>query len=175
MSAQPQELVVGKMYKVKCIRGKISAYMSWWPILGDLHEDRELIGFPHDHAHVDARFLTDPQAEFLSFRGVFSTPLQIGNTLNEQGPLQEKFRWLRCRRVMPEYPVGAAPWLSKMEQVYASAKLKGMRCPHRGVDLTSCPRLPGNVVTCPLHGLSWDATNGGIVPRETVIRLRGIR
>ena len=29
----------------------------WWPVLGPQHEDGEIIGFPFEHFHVDARFM----------------------------------------------------------------------------------------------------------------------
>ena len=41
-------------------------------------------------------------------------------------------------------------------------KMTGMKCPHRGTDLTNCPVVEG-VVTCPAHGMRWRVEDGSLV------------
>ena len=49
--------VIGKFYRVPCVRAKINRRLRWWPLLTTIHNDFEIIGFKPDHAHVDARFM----------------------------------------------------------------------------------------------------------------------
>lgn len=169
--SESNELTVGTFYEVRCVQGKIWSYEDWWPLLTDIHNDKEIIGFAYDHAHLDPRFMSAVQWRRYDFgfhsaaRNVFSVPFQIGNGLNE-GKLEYKIRRLKCKRPMPIYPVAAPPWVPALETAFATSVVQGHRCPHRGVDLSTCPAKNG-VVTCPGHGLSWSITTGHLVPRNS--------
>lgn len=72
----------------------------------------------------------------------------------------------RCRRAdFPEYPSNAR-WMERLETAYRgeSARTPGGKlvCPHRGMALDSVPADDYGCVTCPLHGLRWDARTGGL-------------
>lgn len=69
------------------------------------------------------------------------------------------YRRLKCRRELPPYPYEQARWLPKLELAYAHARLKNGICPHKGVNLRSCPIMNG-IVTCPAHGLRWQVDSG---------------
>ena len=70
----------GKIYEVPCVRSFLlnEERPRWWPVLGPAHSDREHIGFPTRHLHIDNRFLKD--AEILEIRtfdtGLLGMPLE---------------------------------------------------------------------------------------------------
>ena len=61
MPAQPYK--VGKTYRVTMVRGwwlqEVHDEPEWFPVMGSLHEDREVFGLDALHYHVDPRFLDD--------------------------------------------------------------------------------------------------------------------
>ena len=51
---------LGKYYQILHVRARHDHWQQgprWYPVIGPPHEDREIIGFPELHYHVDARFL----------------------------------------------------------------------------------------------------------------------
>jgi hypothetical protein len=54
------EVVPGRRYEVRCVRATHIApwFGRWVPILGELHEDREIIKVATEHWHVDWRFVS---------------------------------------------------------------------------------------------------------------------
>lgn len=69
---QTSPLVEGHFYLVPTVRAKWISRLADWPVIGPLHEDWKLFGFPDDHFHVDARFLP---ASFKEPWRVFNYPL----------------------------------------------------------------------------------------------------
>ena len=64
-----------------------------------------------------------------------------------------------CR--MPRYPF-APPWYEKLAASVQDKPLGPRRiCPHKGADLSRMPVRDG-CVTCPLHGLRFDAETGRV-------------
>ena len=52
------ELQVGRFYPVTCVRAQWSHFgLAWWPTLGPMHNDRDIIGLLETHLHVDPRFV----------------------------------------------------------------------------------------------------------------------
>ena len=79
-------------------------------------------------------------------------------------PEESYLRVLRrkCRAQYPPYPTKTVSrhWLPDLEHAYRNARItQPMTCPHREGDLRASPVVDG-VVTCPLHGLSWDLRTG---------------
>ena len=73
-------------------------------------------------------------------------------------------RTAEYRREYPENPTYLLPWIKKLEQAYAKARLKpDMKCPHRGADLHGL-EVKNNQVICPLHGLRWNVRSGRMEP-----------
>lgn len=56
----PERPVVGRFYRVPCVYGDAYGLVSWWPIFGPEHKDRDL-DITYSHWHFDARFLTEYQ------------------------------------------------------------------------------------------------------------------
>jgi hypothetical protein len=88
---------------------------------------------------------------------VESTPLSIGIT--ENTPVVRRLR--KCRR-QHVYWARKPFWLEDLSSAY-SRRDWGPRkiCPHRGASLCGVPAVEG-VVTCPLHGLRFDAKSGQV-------------
>lgn len=154
-----------------------------WPVLGGLHEDRDHLGFPDLHYHVDPRFLRPSEFRrveaYADNRGwstavVFEgTPLSL-NTWSS-GPKavrsvvpHQGIVWARrvCHRPL-HGPHRVRELGVKLDPIYAGKVCKrgkgGLICPHRGYTLGGVEPVDG-VITCPLHGLRIDAASGTVLP-----------
>jgi hypothetical protein len=157
---------VGKPYLVPCVRASSTppSYArpgDWVPVLLPEHEDREIIGVPYAHYHLDFRFLSDRQHRLVHLgsimhRDLWPTP-KPGLTLYV-GELE--YRRKKCRRRMPiNYPHHLPTWYPRLEKAYTGACMVNRRCPHKGIDLSGCEARNG-VILCPGHGLMWDEKTG---------------
>ena len=55
----PDDLKIGTKWPVLCVKGEWNGYKNiWWPVIGPLHEDHEIIGFNDYHFHLDLRFIS---------------------------------------------------------------------------------------------------------------------
>lgn len=170
--------VVGQFYLVPTVRDWWYDRMGIWPVLPPFHEDKEIIGYPYDHIHVDHRFLTTRQQIFAArvkstvADAVDRTPIsrydsdaKRGLTLARPRP---EIEWRRrpCTHAGKAAHLARteSSWFSKLESAYAACTLKpGLICPHRGAHLGSMPvDAEGNVV-CPMHGLKWNVATGEMV------------
>ncbi len=165
---------VGSFYLVPCARAMAqsrdgewrpnlrhpsatAANKGWVPVIGEVHEDREMIGFQPDHIHVDVRFawLNGEDA----WR-VMSQPLvardHSWDEIHRSEPTRFEFmrRRLRCKRPGQLFPVGV--WTPKLEQAHAGCRVgaDGL-CPHRGIPIAAGEQLPDGSMVCPGHGLRW--------------------
>ncbi len=169
---------IGRYYMIPCVKTNRLQRVGrgeWVPVIGPLHEDADIVGFPYPHWHVDWRFASKKQVQRigrgpLGFdeRRLFAQPIQYhlsdGKTLLiESGP-DPILRRIKCKREMPAYPFAAAreAWLSKLEHAYAHCRLKQKICPHRNLPLEGVEQH-GDTVTCPGHGLRWHITTGKLV------------
>jgi len=174
---------VGRMYLVPCMfvpavaRADWVPHDGWVPVLGPRHNDAEHLEFPHEHYHIDWRFVPNKNytAVITNWHG---TPLNnvLSNTNANRwqearldGAPQLKRRL--CRRSMPEFPSLAQPaakhasrsrWQS-LERAHACSRPKpGNICPHRGIDLTPFAKPDGTAI-CPGHGLKWNLHTGELL------------
>lgn len=69
---------IGGLYPRLCARAiwPGGTVPRWWPVLGPLHDDREILGLVHEHYHVDYRFL---RAEEVEIQGPGGDPGGIDN------------------------------------------------------------------------------------------------
>lgn len=158
---------------------------GWWPVIGPEHEDAAILAFPHQHWHFDLRFLSKSQVRnrrigveeghASSIARLLSFPLTNHGSLGTP-----EHRPRRCLREQPDW----SAWMSvagrshrpeimlKLERI---ALVKGQTlkackvCPHRGLPLGSIPAVDG-IVTCPGHGMRWDASTGQPVRTPGPIR-----
>lgn len=168
LSELDHEPVIGKFYLVPCVKARI-AYekYDYVPILNPSHEDSELIGSATYHRHYDIRFLSSKQIRIIqpgyALHAVFGAIIWEHHAKGEP-----EMRPLKCKRAMPLYPHARARWYPKLEAAYKDAKLSPcLRCPHKGIDLTTMPVREGKV-ECPGHGLRFDINTGELVPRTTM-------
>lgn len=149
------------------------------PIIGPEHEDAEIVGFPHQHWHIDWRFVNgriwDRVLRVTAFVAennpawgngrVFGIPLMRRWNNRVQTGDPEPMR-MKCQRAMPVYPSDVA-FLPALEKAYADHRLGKCRvCPHQRVPLGNLPVEADGSLTCPAHGLRWNATTGALMPRK---------
>ena len=210
-----KNLTQGRMYTVPVIRGpwrpRTKSITAWWPVLGPVHSDLEIIGFKPHHHHVDFRFLTQnlrrPDTTHshavhpchyipitdVSPEGGIRPEWELKKNFKKFAQDQQQFNlWTTSSdtnqipldylstppgKLIPpdtyrkdakrlyqgpwvQYPDRYIPWLMKLTAAYQNAKLRpDMICPHRGTDLSGI-EPQDDVITCPLHGLRWNAQTG---------------
>lgn len=156
---------IGEFYQVPAVRVEtFHGFEGWIPVIGPMHEDAELIGFPFQHFHVDWRFVPQRLWRLLGNRCYtnhhFAWPIQCpdgrGKRVILEGPL---LRRMKCKRDPGRFPTERAGWLKALGERYACAKLTNGACPHRGIPVSAMHR-DGDVLTCPGHGLQWNAITG---------------
>ena len=172
-----EPLIPGKFYDRLCIRAcwpRGNRHPQWWPVHGPMHEDREFIGFPHYHYHVDWRFLNQSQQRKATgpdpVPPVYNIPISVVSipedpykttmlsNLPKDDPLRHQYAQIKKRRYhgipwpsTDQFPT--AKWYDKLTKAYRDHQLKpGLVCPHRGAELAGIPPRDG-VITCPMHGL----------------------
>jgi hypothetical protein len=167
----PTDVVVGKMYKVPCIRrvhsGKFRdlSGRGWIPVIGPIHDDKELIGFESLHLHYDSRFLTVKgnrvHSDSLSrLREVES----LEDVFVHLGPVQYALKLRKCRRLTDVWtPVR---FTRPLEEAHRRCRIgPDCLCPHRKIPLALGARLQDGSVVCAGHGLRWSA-EGHLLPLE---------
>lgn len=136
--------VIGQYYPVPCIEEREDGdLIGITPVIDHPHNDVEN-GQDYTHYHGDFRFI--------SGKGVI---LKNGNVYRSQARVQGTpiIYMLKCIRLEHE-------WVTNIVNI-SNSKLKHKcihkgKCPHRGYDLTG--EIPKNgVITCPLHGLKFNA------------------
>lgn len=167
MKGTPEaEFVVGRFYRVRCVVTSARHHCGWGagavvPVIGDVHEDPEVIGFPHRHVHVDWRFVSEQR--YLAVKRELEPRHGIGTAAARVIVEPEAgfvFRRLKMRRETPIFPT-SAPWFTRLETRYRSAIARCGVCPHKGISLAGAPIEDGARV-CPGHGLAWDEKTGAL-------------
>lgn len=155
---------IGRFYRVPCVLTNGHAWLGsgWQPVIGPMHEDRGAVNFPHQHWHIDLRFLPKKNVH-IGLHHLFGIPImkedRYGRAVVTAGP---ELRLKKYQRPMPSYPVEKAQWLGKLKAECAHMKLQNMICPHRGMPLAGCEQ-DGDEVQCPGHGLRWNVKTGELV------------
>lgn len=165
--------VVGRFYGVPTVEAYWYNRLMPWPVMGARHADREHFDFPHEHYHIDPRFVSRRIWDSMMWWGdeaaaastFFRTPLtgrvdwRRGSDL---GPVVRRRR--KCQRAMPEYPYGDKDPVQSLRRAFAGVPAipskRGWICPHRKAPLGSIQPDEHGVITCPLHGLRFCAKTG---------------
>ena len=163
------EYEIGRYYSVPTVTGNLSSVRRDWPVFSDKHEDREIIGFPHMHYHIDWRFVSRRaigeigRYRWRRIEHLYGLVLHEG-PMNEDNLPASVMRRRKYRGTFEDV-LGAFPqakWLDKLASTYATCRLKNMTCPHRNISLANCQVVNG-IVTCPGHGLRWNVETGKVV------------
>jgi hypothetical protein len=168
---------IGRFYLVPTIRYPLCHVVADWPVLGVKHADAEHFRFPHDHYHIDTRFMTcgllrklrkrdrkevlPGQASRLALCWRDSTGGLEFSTLPHP-PVE--YRRLKCVTPVIAYPFGGVPQVLAFREALADVSLldtkHGPVCPHRGFRMGAIAPDENGVLTCPLHGLQFCARSG---------------
>lgn len=185
LSAPP---VVGRRYLVPTVaypwlcswnERSIAAATRPWPVFLPKHEDAEHLNFPHQHYHVDPRFLNKADARRAAAYHVAppAPDLKAGLEYTAQRmPLYIRGRddhppvvWMarRCFRSEITYRFGGYPTIQKLRDHYHGQQCakgrSGWVCPHKRYPLGSIAADENGILTCPLHGLQIDSKTGHVV------------
>lgn len=171
-----ERYTVGQYYRVPVLAvADWQGYTGGVPIIGPWHEDAEIIGFAPHHYHVDWRFAPERLVALVTARRtqwkngkacsdatkLFSRPIEARRIVAGAVPV---LRRRKMRRAMPTFPRATAKqfWLPRLEQAFAGKCAKGGVCPHKGLPLDGLP-VRGGMITCPGHGLRFDAKSLAVV------------
>jgi hypothetical protein len=158
-------VIIGKFYQVPAVRVlDWHGFEGWLPVIGPKHEDKEIVGFPWEHFHLDWRFVPRRVFDWIAgIRGpqyVYASPIQCPNMRGErvidEGPILKRMTY---KRELPPFPRAPTSWVPVLAKKYACAKLINGVCPHRGIPVSAMHR-DGDILTCPGHGLQWNAITG---------------
>lgn len=191
---------VGARYLVRC--GEVFDHpqrfnalgvmrMKYVPLLGPIHEDKEVIGFRDYHYHVDWRFVTPrgyslilrhkerevryaqecrgPIANYSAEDLLLAIAVVGGQNMVIDRPT--RYRPMVMFREAAVFP-SQVSWIFDLERKFATARLRsGLICPHRGISCAGV-KTEGNVqtVVCPGHGLAWNRETGELVRRTREAR-----
>ena len=138
-------------------------HLEIYPIINHLHNDRET-GQDYYHYHVDYRFikiyyqdnLRDfPIVKRLREDHIYAKHVRYDlvkrGTVDQTKDYTIEYHPFKCLRTH-NYGIAGRVELSKVKHHCIT---KG-KCPHRGYDLSQEVPVDG-VITCPLHGLRFDA------------------
>jgi hypothetical protein len=184
----PAEVVEGQFYRVPCatLEGERWRHgkCKHIPLLGTVHEDLDLIGFPYWHVHVDTRFLAIgnslhfvSQNSIQTIRGdqrLLGQPLCLsarengihGDVITSKWAEADlSLRKLKARRSEPgEWP--SRCFQRELEDAYADTSAACGICPHQRIPLSAGRDMGNGVRQCAGHGLCWD--HEGRMAREGV-------
>lgn len=168
---QTAPLIAGRFYLVATVRAKWINRMGDWPVIGTLHEDRDILHFPEQHFHVDARFLPPSYKDLWH---VFIYPL---HARRGQPPLPAPV--MKRRKCITPHVPWFVDWRRNTGPFYelrthfagrhCDKGKAGWICPHRHAALGSIQpegHPEAGVITCPLHGLRIDAATGKVLAAD---------
>ncbi|MBN8826465.1 MULTISPECIES: Rieske 2Fe-2S domain-containing protein [unclassified Spirosoma] len=155
---------VGKFYNVPVAILGETYYRGFYPnsvipLMGEQHNDIEIINVTSEHYHIDWRFVRNRNfaiATDTDYSEVIG--LEHGIIIMPEHILRIETRRMKCKRDFRDYPSQIAPWFTKLQEKYAHTTAKNGRCPHKGFDMTTIKPDAEGCITCPLHGLKWNAT-----------------
>ena len=158
--------IVGRYYLVRCVKLGSGSGHGWWPVTGSVHEDADL-GIPHPHLHHDVRFMSEHECRN-EWRDIGHVMWMVLRTTAITVAAQ--YRRRKCQRVQTSFPLPArardTTSFEEHQQRHVGMVAEACRtCPHRGMRLTALPVEADGGVTCPGHGLRWNATTGALMPR----------
>lgn len=172
-----QPPVIGEWYLVPTCRHPWHGRVHDWPVFLPLHEDAEHLNFPHQHYHIDPRFVDAHSWQFAKRHGAFKSyaePLEERSSYAavQLSPLSCRFEvhpaivWkrIRCKRDIGPYNF-KKQIAERLTPQFVGEQCRnsktGWICPHKRVPLGSFPVIDGTI-TCPLHGLQIDAATGKV-------------
>lgn len=153
-------LVKGEKYSVLCIVKQHEGKLNITPVINHPHDDIEN-GQPEEHYHVDYRFVKHKNDKhFPTVINKHSKHYFVDRTRLVVGIDGELERFILP--VINEDFTGITPVDLIGKSNLSHKCINKGKCPHRGYDLSQTPPINGKI-TCPLHGLEFDAVSGEIL------------
>lgn len=167
-------LITGEWFLVPCMIWQ--QYPSWFqtilpvitPVINHPHSDMEN-GQRESHYHMDTRFFQQQVCTKLSYKD--AAIISLIEDFKKQYQFYNKDRVFPFDKCTLHYIALPVVQL-KFEMITTvtfikNSKLKhdcihNGKCPHRGYDLSQVEPVNG-IITCPLHGLQFDANTNKIV------------
>lgn len=145
-----------------------------YPILNLLHHDREN-GQDYFHYHVDYRFI-ELEKEFPNYpRPKKLHPyhtwapnvrydLKTVSNVDHKKDFRIEYHPLKCLRLQQRIIAGQVNQKALMHKCIVNGK-----CPHKGYDLSQEIPSAVGVITCPLHGLTFNAETKKLIGQQFVM------
>lgn len=152
----------GELYQVPCVVRRWENGFAITPVIEHLHDDVEN-GQRYKHYHADYRFIEYVIDKHDNIDRTFINPAIIQK--HSQHIWGETPRPILHEELKLEYitlPVINEEFVGATDvKLIENSKLKrkcihNNKCPHRGYDLSQVQSVNG-IITCPLHGLKFDA------------------
>lgn len=158
----------GKFYLIHNVFAEWDGHRDHWPVIGPFHTDKQFFAFDYGHYHIDGRFLNAHQRDYAEHRfytlgaQIQRTPLMTRGGFNDPMPKPELKR-RKCWISHLDYEHSHEEPVQKLAKHFAGQQCahgkSGWICPHQKAPLGSIAAIDG-VITCPLHGLRFDAATG---------------
>lgn len=150
----------GVCYSVPCIVKERSERLYITPVINHPHDDKEN-GQNEIHYHVDYRFVKHKNnSNFPTVINRHSKHYFV-ETIRPQEKLDGELEYFVLPVINEEF-TGITPLdLISKSKLKHKCIYKG-KCPHRGYDLSQVKAINGKI-TCPLHGLEFNAKNGNLL------------
>lgn len=156
------ELIVGKMYDVKCaVVMNRNTFIGHVPIIGDKHKDPQF-GVNFHHYHIDGRFFNENKAARVDRDGKTNLILQADHEPNRNYVTEIVIKRKKCIRLTTGVNPPDASRDGRYDNWYKSMVGKscaGKKCPHLGAMM----KEENGKLVCPLHGLK------GCIEKEVII------
>lgn len=159
----PEKVKVGDFYLVphvvmneairntldfKAVTGRRTNFV---PVLGDFHEDAEIINFPYLHIHIDFRFLNLNESRFApSYLMNIMTYVLVAEIPDK---VEVVLKRRKCRSQTKKFP--QTHFAARLEEEFEEKKAVGGICPHRGLRLSDGHKTKAGQIVCAGHGLCW--------------------
>lgn len=153
------EIINGQLDKRKSLIKTVKK-KEIYPIINHLHSDKEN-GQEYKHYHIDYRFVEVDENSIpkkLHSKHIFGASNRY-NVLAENKTYKIEYHKLKCVRNNNLHITSVLA--IKKSKLKHNCIYKG-KCPHRGYDLSQEPIING-IITCPLHGLKFDAVTKEII------------
>ncbi|MDE0360662.1 MAG: Rieske 2Fe-2S domain-containing protein [Rhodospirillaceae bacterium] len=101
-----------------------------------------------------------------------SGPIPLDVAFRENGPTKESFIRSMTKTYhssFPPYPRRPPYWLPALAKAHRNARITPEgTCPHQGADLSDVRPDEQGIITCPLHGLRWQAETGAAAGMDSL-------
>lgn len=164
----------GELFLVPCIVGSDYHLLDWkiingepvanypgkvsvTPVINHPHNDKEN-GQPETHYHIDYRFLKHENDRHFPTVINRHSKYFFGKNIRPEEKIHGDLKYFPLPVINEEF-AGQTSVLQILQSKLKHKCIYKGKCPHRGYDLSQVNAIDGKI-TCPLHGLEFDADSG---------------